>query len=204
MDKEIWKNIEGYEGLYQVSNFGRVNRLGNNKRKKDKMLKPNKTRDGYSRVSLYKNDIVKKYLVHRLVALAFILNPNNLPCVNHKDECKMNNEVNNLEWCTIEYNSNYGTRNKKIKEKMKEKGIKPSEKAIDSARKNFSKKVYQYDFSNKFIRSWDSLAECEEHGFYKSGISRCCNGKIKSHKGFIWSYKPPRGDETDETNGIKK
>ena len=107
---EIWKDIKGYEGLYQISNKGRVKSLGNNKTKKEKILSPGKHK-GYFYVSLYKNRKEKKYSIHRLVAQAFLPNPDNLPVVNHKDENKLNNNVENLEWCTQEYNVNYSSSN---------------------------------------------------------------------------------------------
>ena len=107
MKKEYWKSVVGYEGLYMVSNWGRVKSI---KFGKERILKPVTNSSGYLLVGLYKNNIEKKYSVHRLVAEAFIPNPYNLPQVNHKDENKQNNVVSNLEWCTHEYNNTYGTR----------------------------------------------------------------------------------------------
>lgn len=107
---ELWKDICGYEGLYMISNLGNIKSI-----KKDALLKPIQNNNGYSRVSLYKNGKYKAFSVHRLVAEAFIPNPGALPQVNHKDEDKSNNKVDNLEWCTAKYNSNYGT----IKERRK-------------------------------------------------------------------------------------
>lgn len=100
---EIWKEIEGYEGLYEVSNYGSVKSLNYNKTRKEKILKPYLNTDGYLNIDINK----KQYKVHRLVAQAFIPNPQNLPQVNHKDEDKTNNHSTNLEWCTAEYNINY-------------------------------------------------------------------------------------------------
>lgn len=102
--QEVWKDIKGYEGLYQISNTGKVKGL-----KRNKVLKPILQRSGYYYVDLQR----KRRLVHRLVAEAFIDNPDNLPEVNHKDEDKVNNSVENLEWCDSKYNANYGTRNKR-------------------------------------------------------------------------------------------
>ena len=107
---EEWRDIEGYEGLYQISNKGRVKSLNYRMTRKEGILKPNDTQ-GYLQIRLCKNKNHKHYYVHRLVADAFIPNSNNLPEVNHKDEDKHNNCVDNLEWCTSQYNANYGTRN---------------------------------------------------------------------------------------------
>lgn len=114
MDREEWKDIKGYEGIYQISNMGRVKSLSNGKYKKEKIRKYRKDKDGYLQLNLHKNNVMTTFKVHRLVAEAFIPNPHNLPQVNHKDEDKTNNRVDNLEWCTVEYNNNYGTRNKRI------------------------------------------------------------------------------------------
>lgn len=109
---EIWKDIPNYEGLYQISNKGRVksfrqsSKLG---KVAEYILKPSVANNGYCQVTLYDNTIRKKFLIHRLVANAFLPNPNNLPQVNHKDENRLNNNVENLEWCTAEYNNAYGT-----------------------------------------------------------------------------------------------
>lgn len=122
--EEIWKDIPNFEGFYQVSNLGnirsvtrkaKVKILNNNYRTiKGQLISPAKTRDGYLKVSLSKEHKRYYFKVHRLVALTFIPNPNNLPCINHIDENKLNNNANNLEWCSIQYNCNYGTRNLRI------------------------------------------------------------------------------------------
>ena len=120
--KEIWKPIEGFEGLYEVSNTGKVrgvdrivkSRWGTDKVWKGKELAHSIKYDGYHKVTLMKDGISYYFSIHRLVANAFIPNPNNLPCVNHKDENPANNNVDNLEWCDVKYNSNYGNRNEKL------------------------------------------------------------------------------------------
>lgn len=127
---EEWKDIKGYEGIYQISNKGRVKSLGNNKTRKEKILKPKPANNGYIRVYLCrKGEKPKPFLVHRLVAEHFILNPDNLPVVNHKDENKLNNNVENLEWCSVEYNNKYGTRQERITKKLKGKK-KPHKKIL--------------------------------------------------------------------------
>lgn len=147
---EEWRDIVGYEGLYQVSNLGRIKSLGNDKTKKEKILKPQLYKNGYYRIWLYKNGNKKRYLVHRLVALAFIPNSNNLPCVNHKDEDKSNNSVENLEWCSVSYNINFGNRNKLVGEinviKLKN-------------HKLLSKPVLQFDLEGNLIAEYPSIKE---------------------------------------------
>ena len=144
---EEWRDIPGYEGLYQASNFGKIRSLtkkivqfnGYNyseKKYNGKILKPSIVR-GYERVLLQDKGIKRNYFVHRLVAMTFIENPNNLPYINHKDENKLNNKVENLEWCTQSYNINYGNRNKKVREKLKNKPktIEHKMKLSENARK---------------------------------------------------------------------
>ena len=128
---EEWRSIPGYEGLYEVSNLGRVRSLdryvkysnGNIHLHKGKVLSLGKNTDGYLKVHLKCNTKCKTITVHRLVALTFIPNPDNLPCVNHKDEDKTNNRVENLEWCTQQYNLNYNGVLKRRSQRMKENGI---------------------------------------------------------------------------------
>lgn len=110
--KEMWKDIRNYEGLYQVSNIGRVKSFRKSTKygcESEYILKPYLASNGYYQVTLYDNTVKHKFSVHRLVAEAFIPNPNDYPQINHKDENRLNNEVSNLEWCTAEYNNAYGT-----------------------------------------------------------------------------------------------
>ncbi len=118
--EEIWKDIEGFEGLYQVSNLGRVKSFRRSAKfgsPNELILNPSLINSGYEVVTLYSGKERVKKQVHRLVALAFIPNELNLPCVNHKDENKRNNRVDNLEWCTFQYNNNYGTAKIRTAEK---------------------------------------------------------------------------------------
>ena len=175
--REIWKDIKDYEGLYQVSNWGRVKSLGNGKtHKTPRIMKINKQKNGYYRVILTKDGVEKNKSVHRLVATAFLENPENLPCVNHKDENPSNNNVSNLEFCDQKYNINYGNRNKKVSNKM--------------TNGKLSKPVLQFTPTGDFIREWPSTREIERQlGFDHSAVGRCCLGKQKSSYGYIWKYK---------------
>lgn len=122
---EEWKDIPGYEGLYQISSFGRVKSMGTSRdgwRFKEKILKLTEEPKGYLKVGLRKNGKLKTVRVHRLVAESFVPNPECFPEVNHKDENKSNNRVENLEWCTAKYNSRYGTKAKRAFKTMQDRG----------------------------------------------------------------------------------
>lgn len=125
MNSEEWKDIPGYEGLYQISNTGKIKGLPRvtmqNQILKERILIPGVINNGYLQITLHKNGEHKNFLVHRLVANAFIPNPKNLPEVNHKDEDKTNCNADNLEWCTRQYNLNYGTRNQRSAESRRKK-----------------------------------------------------------------------------------
>ena len=172
---EIWRDIPNFEGRYQVSNYGRVKSLNfySNATKKyydrELILKPHTVR-GYHRVVLCKNGKHINYSVHRLVAEVFLDNPNNKPCVNHKDGNKLNNCADNLEFCTYSENE---------KHSHDVLGKQPINK----------KKIEQYDLQGNFIRQWESLAEIGR--YFKcnyTNFTRCCCGKGKSAKGFVWKY----------------
>ena len=185
--KEIWKDVKGYEGLYQVSNLGNVKSLdrrvkcglrNNSIVTKKGKIKEQKISNKYLIVSLCDGKTQKSKTVHRLVAEAFIPNPNNYPCVNHKDENKFNNCVDNLEWCTHKYNNNYGTRLNKIS------------KALINNPKT-SKKVNQYDKNGEFLKQWESAKQVErELGISNAHIGKCCQNKphYKTSGGYIWKY----------------
>lgn len=134
--QEIWKPIKGYEGLYEVSSLGNVKSL-----RRNVFLKPGRKESGYLIVSLYKHNSGKNFYVHRLVAEAFIPNPDNLPIINHKDEVKTNNCVDNLEWCDYKYNNSFGTRiERMIDTKVKNGFCNPDMVGLD--KKNY-KKIYR-------------------------------------------------------------
>lgn len=168
---EIWKKINGY-GDYQVSSMGRFKSL---KYGKERIMKLIKDSNGYLQVQLCKNGKVILYLVHRLVAQAFIDNPDNLPQVNHKNENKADNRVENLEWCDRKYNINYGTGRQRS-----------AEKRLNGTQ---SKPVYQYSLDGEFVAEYPSTNEVERQLGYDQGyISKCCNGKCKTSYGYKWSF----------------
>lgn len=167
---EEWRDIEGYEGLYQISSFGRVKSL---KGKDVRILKLGTTKKGYKSVGLQVNGNHKTCVVHRLVAKAFIPNPNSYPCVNHKDESKDNNHVSNLEWCTVLYNNTYGTVRKR--------------QSLSSPK---DRVVCVYDLNGNFEREFHSVREAAR--FYNakhSVICHCCTGSSKNQKHITFKQK---------------
>jgi uncharacterized protein YerC len=183
-DVETWKDIEGYEGLYQVSNLGRIKSFDktimvkiknqNIVTKKGKILKPNNNNNsGYNKVTLSKEGTNKPFTIHRLVAKAFIDNPENKPFVNHKDGNKLNNCVSNLEWVSLKENTQHAFEN----------GL------CDEMIKKFSKKVKQYDNNYNFIKEWNSFHEIErETGMSATYICRVCKSPNNKAYGFYWRY----------------
>ncbi|BDZ79129.1 NUMOD4 domain-containing protein [Claveliimonas bilis] len=171
---EVWKDIEGYEGLYKVSNLGRIWSCRYKKCMRKNLCK------GYERVNLKKDGIEKTMQVHRLVALAFLPNPQNKPEVNHIDENKENNNVDNLEWVTSKENANYGTRNDKIKNYVLKHPV----------RKLQGKKVAQIDKeTGKIISIYESTTEAARiNNFHQGNICWCCNGRRNEANGYKWKY----------------
>lgn len=187
---EIWKTAvyDGiiYEGLYKVSNLGKILSLNYRNTGKADLMTPSDNGHGYFQVGLRKNGETNWCLVHRLVVETFLPNPENKPEVNHKDEDKTNNfvflnedgsvdkEKSNLEWSTPKENSNHGTRIERI--------------AKANTNGKCSKKVIQLSLSGDFIKEWPSIMECARNGFAHSHVAECCRGERKSHKGFRFMY----------------
>lgn len=182
---EKWRPIKGFGDLYYVSNTGKIKRnklcteqyhnINNSYiviHRKEKIIKPNIDRNGYEFVGLILGNKVFTKKVHRLVAEAFIPNPDNLPEVNHKSEEKWLNTVDNLEWCDRKYNVNYGTARKRTSETLK----KTSPKKI---------KVVQKDKNNNIVKIWNSMREAERHGFTHGNISLAIK-KNKCYLGYKW------------------
>lgn len=174
--KEIWKDIKEYYGLYQVSNMGNVKSLNYRHTGEEKILRPMVIRNGYLIVTLYKNGKRKMLTVHRLVLMTFapINNMDKLD-VNHRDENKKNNNLDNLEWCNRSYNINYGTRTQRFAQS----------KSIP---------VVQLDpNTNKVVNVYCSAMEAEKQGFHQSAIIHCCKNKFNRpgnniYKGYKWQY----------------
>lgn len=179
-----WKDIVGYENEYQINQFGEIRTLKDSpKLKKYDVLKPQiSKRNGYVYQMLYKNGKEKLLRVHRLVAMAFLPNPNNLPQVNHKDGNKQNNSVDNLEWCEQSDNMKHAYKN----------GLQiPSEnqrKAIINTNKLKQKKVCQIK-DGEIINTFSGISEASRQTKISiSCISRCCNLKRKSTNGYEWRF----------------
>lgn len=182
---EQWLPIDGYED-YEVSNFGRVKSL---KGKEERILKPLNAKDGYQQLLLSKDGKPKTFKVHRLVAMAFIPNPNNYAEVNHIDEVKTNNHVDNLEWCNRKYNINYGARNEKVSNAISgENNPKTMLGKLGKKHPN-AKQIIQLTLDNQVIKNWDSMMDIKrELGFNQGNICNCCSGRYKSAHGYKWKY----------------
>lgn len=196
---EIWKDIPGYEGYYQVSNIGRVKSLprkvycnGGFHISKEKILKQQLRKDRYFNVHLLKEGVVKIYFVHRLVALAFISNPNNYPDINHKDENPSNNCVENLEWCTEKYNMNYGTAVERRKASFvrNDSFKKANATKVRNHSKGAETPIEAVSKDGITIINYPSISEAARvTGISKGHIGECCKGIRHSAGGYFWNYK---------------
>lgn len=177
MENEIWKDILGHEGDYQISNKGRVKSLSRKlfiggdftRTTNERILAQNIINSGYFIVSMCSNNRRFTYLVHRLVAIAFLPNPKEQ--VNHIDENKLNNNLNNLEWVTRKENVNHGT-------------------CIERSVLKNSFPVIQYSLKGDFVKRWNSLSEIKRvTGMHKGNIGKCCNGLRKTAYKNIWKFE---------------
>lgn len=186
-----WKEIDGFPN-YMVNNTGEIKSLNYNKTGREKVLIPHKLSNGYLGINLYDNNKKSCYLlIHRLVAQAFLPNPNGYKIINHKDENRSNNFISNLEWCDYKYNLNYGNRNNKLSNSLTNNPF-------------FSTPIFQYSKIREFLTEFPSIAEAARtvnNGNIKAAatnILKCCNGvadtqfgtvKRKTAYGYIWKFK---------------
>ena len=182
LETEIWKDIKGFEGIYQVSNLGRVKSLKRSYRVNERILKPKINSCGYYQVELFKQSIGKNHLIHRLVWEAFNGQiPENMQ-VNHINEVKADNRLLNLNLMTPKENTNWGTRNERC-----------SKKQING---KLSKPVLQFTLDNILVKEYPSAKQAErETGFNNGNIVKCCKGKLKQMYGYIWKYKENKKGE---------
>lgn len=167
---EEWKDIQGYEGLYQISNLGKVRSLKFHRQNIIRELQPFRNLKGYLRVELHKNNKNKIHMVHILVAQHFIPNPENKKQVNHINAIKTDNKVENLEWCTPSENIKHSWEN--------------------GLQKGSAKKVEQYDTKGNFIREWENQTKAAKKlNINQGNISSCCLEKRTEAGGYVWRYK---------------
>lgn len=195
MQDETFKPVKGYEDLYEISNYGKIKSLNkewkvlNYKSKeytsvkmKSKILKTSISHCGYEQIVLSKNGKATLKLVHRLVTEAFIPNPENLPCVNHKNGNKSDNYVENLEWCTYSYNEKHAFKIGLSRSYLKGKYGKEH---------NLAKSIEQYDLQGNFIKTWDCISDAARELKIDNGrITKCCQHRKYCHSagGFKWEY----------------
>lgn len=182
---EIWKDIKGYEGYYQISNLGRLRsldryikfkKLGHTRLFKGVILADVFDSKGYNINCIKINQVKKNVKIHRLVAKAFIPNPKNKPQVNHINEIKTDNRATNLEWCTAKENMNHGSIGKRIS-------------ISNTNNEKTSKKVYQYTLDDKLVKTWLSTRDVSRNShFNHTGVSNAAIGRYKTHLGYKWSY----------------
>jgi len=191
-NEERWAEIPGYDGLYEISDQGRVKSRGRMRRAVaprngreyeymtvGRILKNQKSSSGYWQVCLHKNGVGSIKSIHRMMAVAFIPNNNNHPFINHKDGDKSNNSLDNLEWCTNSQN---------IKHAYEVLGAVAWARGRTGALNPHSKRVVQRTMGGDIVKTWEAAADAHRAGFDSGCITRCCQGKSTYHKGFLWTY----------------
>ena len=196
MKTEIWKDIAGYEGLYQVSNLGRVKSLPREHKcyadrqyvTKERILIAHPNSKGYLRVQLKKDGKVEQLFLHRLVAEAFIPNPSNKGEVNHIDNVPTNNNAENLEWTTHKENMEWSSKCGRY-DHLKDQRSEYGKMNISKARKCVERKICLIDENNNVLKEYNTLTDaCKDYGLDCGGVCRCCQGKQKTCGGYRWRY----------------
>lgn len=187
---EIWTPIEGFE-RFELSNLGKVKNTNWKRTGKVVITEGSPDRGGYNTFHAWNGKEGKTFLIHRLVGEYYLPNPLNLPQINHRiegpegkkinrvifnEDMTINYEKTTIEWCDPKYNSNYGTRIERVAKTQR-----------NDIRK--SKPVLQFTKTGEFVREWPSIKECGRNGFKRSAVWRCCAGKKKSYKGYLWKFK---------------
>lgn len=180
---ENWKFINAN---YEVSDKGNIKSVNYRGTGKSAIRKQSISKNGYMRVILSDNGKNKTYFVHRLVAAAFIPNPDNLPEIDHIDGNRANNDATNLRWCTRKQNLNYQKAINNKRETMKKVNTWFKKTGKDS---HNAKPVYQYDLEGNFIKKWDCIHDAQRCGFNHGNIISCCKGRLKHYKKYIWRYE---------------
>lgn len=198
-EKEIWKPVVGLENRYMISSLGRVKRLaydvtdsmGRHTHHHDKLMKVRiGSRTGYPQVNLWVGEKNKPFSIHRLIAEAFIPNPNNYPCVNHIDEDRSNSVLGNLEWCTYEYNCTYGTARKKRRESLIRFYNEHPDFKITVKKRGNDFKVNQYSLDGKLLKTFDGgLPEIKKIFGRNASVCSCVLHKNNSAYGYVWRYE---------------
>jgi hypothetical protein len=186
---ELWKDISGYEGYYQISNLGNVrsiDRFDGVHDRQGTIIKPNLKPNGYLQVGLRKHNTRKWFGVHRLVAIHFIENPDNKPQVNHIDGNKLNNTVENLEWVTGKENQRHAAR-LGLRDNMP-KGKNHSNYGKFGENSRSAKPVIRLDPKTGETKLYKAKVLAKNEGFDVTSISKCCHGKLKTHKGYEWYF----------------
>lgn len=185
--EEVWRDIDGYNGEYQVSNLGRVMSCNPYAHKEPKLMSIQRHNHGYRTVGLSRNGATRQTLVHRLVATAFIPNPDGYGFVNHKDENKANNRVDNLEWCTKAYNSNYSLN--LHPERKREYGKFFGTHRYKGKPERHREKVLQYSLDGNLLNEFADVVDAHaKTGIKNSAIIACCKGKQKTAFGYKWRF----------------
>lgn len=192
--REIWKSIEGYEGKYEISTFGRVKSLSDkNGKKRELILKPRIGKQGYLYLNLWENSKGRAKKIHRLVAETFLEKPENAQCVNHKNCVKTDNRVENLEWCSFSYNAKHASQNGRLRNQCGKDNAMFGKHGKNNP---CSKALLQKTLDGEDVAVWEnSVIAAETLGFCRHSLTRCARGERKTAYKYIWEYVEKNNDK---------